>query len=264
MPVLVADYLLPTDSSGESTDESDPLRVVRTLTLDRPEALNALTPQLLTELGDHLNIAANDALVRVVVLTGTGRAFSAGVDLKALAKAPVDDGNVSMDLNGAARRVTELLSTIPKVTIAKVNGFCFTGALELALACDLFVAADEAKIGDTHTKWGLRPTWGMSARLIRTVGIARARDLSYTARTISGIDAYTYGMASHHASLAELDTVVTELATTIAANSADAIAAYKDLYRNSQDRGLGDALNFEYDTTYSMSGAKDRLGTFGS
>jgi enoyl-CoA hydratase len=268
MPVLVADHPLTPpasggpspDASGETTRES----VVRTLTLDRPEALNALTPQLLVELGDRLSEAAADATVRVVVLTGTGRAFSAGVDLKALAQAPIEDGNVSMDLNGAARRVTELLATMPKVTIAKVNGFCFTGALELALACDLFVAADEAKIGDTHTKWGLRPTWGMSARLIRAVGVARARDLSYTARTISGLDAFAYGMASHHAPLDELDGVVAELASTIAANSSDAIAAYKDLYRNSQDRGLGDALSFEYTTNYPMSGAGARLGTFGS
>ena len=73
------------------------------------------------------------------------------------------------------------LSHMPKVTIACVNGFCFTGALELALACDLMVVAEEAKLGDTHAKWGLRPTWGMSARLMRAVGPVRARELSYTA-----------------------------------------------------------------------------------
>jgi enoyl-CoA hydratase len=262
MPVLVADQPIESDESTESNVAPPP--VIRTLTLDRPEALNALTPQLLTELGDLLSVAAADANVRVVVLTGTGRAFSAGVDLKALSQGPVEDGNVSMDLNGAARRVCDLLATMPKVTIAKVNGFCFTGALELALACDLFVSADEAKIGDTHTKWGLRPTWGMSARLIRAVGIARARDLSYTARTITGLDAFAYGMASHHAPLAQLDELVRELAVAIAANSSDAIAAYKDLYRNSQDRGLGEALTFEYETSYPMKGAGARLGTFGS
>lgn len=263
MPVLVADLPLP---SNEPSAEAPihPESVIRTITLDRPEALNALTPQLLSDLGDQLDIAAREQIVRVVVLTGSGRAFSAGVDLKALAQTPIEGGNVSINLNGAARRVTDLLSSMPKVTIAKVNGFCFTGALELALACDLFVAADEAKIGDTHTKWGLRPTWGMSARLIRAVGLARARDLSYTARTISGLDAFTYGMASHHAPLAELDDVVTELAAAISVNSVDAIAAYKDLYRNSQDRGLGEALTFEYETSYPMGGAGARLGTFGA
>ena len=237
---------------------------VRTLTLDRPEALNALTPGLLAELADALDATAADEAVRVVVLTGTGRAFSAGVDLKALAAAPPVAGDVSGGLNGPARRCTALLSAMPKVTIAKVNGFCFTGALELAIACDLFVVAEEAKLGDTHAKWGLRPTWGMSARLVQAVGIVRARELSFTARTILGADALAYGLASHCVPLAQLDATVAELAATIAANSPESIAAYKDLYRNQQNRGLTDGLQFEYDASYPMSGAGDRLNTFGS
>ena len=237
-------------------------QVIRTLTLDRPEALNALTPQLLGELADELEIAALDPNVRVVVITGSGRAFSAGVDLKALAAGPIDGGNVSLDLNTPARRCTDLLSTMGKITIAKVNGFCFTGALELAIACDLMVTAEEAKLGDTHTKWGLRPTWGMSARLVRAVGPTRARELSFTARTISGREAFDYGLASHCVPLVDLDETVIGLARTIAANSADATAAYKDLYRNSQDLGLSEALNFEYTKNYPLSGAGGRLGTF--
>ena len=154
---------------------------ITTITLDRQEALNALTPALLNDLADALGAAAADPDVRVVVLTGEGRAFSAGVDLKALAEEPPEDGDVSGALNTPARRACDALSHMPKVTIACVNGFCFTGALELALACDLMVVAEEAKLGDTHAKWGLRPTWGMSARLMRAVGPVRARELSYTA-----------------------------------------------------------------------------------
>ena len=236
---------------------------VRTLTLHRPDALNALTPALLSELADALAEAAADASVRVVVLTGTGRAFSAGVDLKALQGTSVDGGNVSGGLNGPARRCTDLLSTMPKITIARVHGFCFTGALELALACDLMVVAEEAKMGDTHAKWGLRPTWGMSARLVRAVGTVRARELSYTARTFTGRDAYEYGMASHCVPLDRIDATVAEVAASVVANSPEALAAYKDLYRNGQDRGMTDALQFEYGTQYPMSGAGERLGTFG-
>lgn len=235
---------------------------VRTLTLDRPEALNALTPALLTELADALQAAADDPGTRVVVLTGSGRAFSAGVDLKALAAAPPSSGDVSGGLNGPARRCTTLLATMPKVTIARVNGFCFTGALELALACDLFIAAEDAKIGDTHTKWGLRPTWGMSARLVQAVGITRARELSYTARTFTGADALTYGLATHAVPAAQLDATVAEVAAAIVANSAEATAAYKDLYRNTQDRGLADGLQFEYDARYPLGSAGGRLDTF--
>jgi enoyl-CoA hydratase/carnithine racemase len=242
------------------TDEG----AVRTFTLHRPEALNALTPALLEELSAGLAAAATDETVRVVVLTGTGRAFSAGVDLKALAETPVEGGDVSDSLNSPARRVTELLSTMPKVTIAKVNGFCFTGALELALACDLMVVAAEAKMGDTHAKFGLRPTWGMSARLVRAVGPIRARELSYTARTFLGADAFAYGMASHCVPLEQLDATVNELAATIVANSADSLRAYKDLYRNQQDLGFGEGLAFEYRTMYPMSGAGDRVAGFGN
>ncbi|MFV0525598.1 MAG: enoyl-CoA hydratase/isomerase family protein [Acidimicrobiales bacterium] len=236
---------------------------VRTLTLNRPDALNALTPALLEELGDALALAADDGSVRVVVVTGTGRAFSAGVDLKALAEAPVDGGDVSDSLNAPARRVTDLLSTMPKTTIAKVNGFCFTGALELALACDLMVCADDAKMGDTHAKFGLRPTWGMSARLAAAVGITRARELSFTGRTFLGHEAAVIGLAAASVPAGELDATVAEMAGLIAANSADSIAAYKDLYRHQQDLGLADGLGFEYAAHYPMSGAGDRIAGFG-
>jgi enoyl-CoA hydratase len=242
----------------ESTDAA-----VRTLTLHRPEALNALTPDLLEQLATLLAGAAQDPEVRVVVLTGSGRAFSAGVDLKALASAPPSGGDVSGALNNPARRCCDLLAGMPKVTIARVNGFCFTGALELALACDLMVVADEAKLGDTHAKWSLRPTWGMSARLMRVVGVARARELSYTARTILGPEAVAMGMAIRSVPLAELDAAIAELTASIVENSPESIAAYKDLYAKGQDRGLNDALGWEYATHYPMGAAAERLGTFG-
>ena len=126
------------------------------------------------------------------------------------------------------------------------------------------VVADEAKLGDTHAKFGLRPTWGMSARLIRAVGAARARELSYTARTFLGAEAATMGLAAMSVPLADLDTTVRELATSISENSADSIAAYKDLYRHQQDVGLSDGLQFEYGADYDMSGAGERVAGFGN
>ena len=237
---------------------------IATITLHRPEALNALTPPMLRELESALQAAVADDAVSVVVLTGEGRAFSAGVDLKALAAAGVSDGDVSVELNNAARAVTGLLSTMPKVVIAKVNGFCFTGARELALACDLVVCADEAKLGDTHAKFGLRPTWGMSQRLITLVGAARARELSYTARTFLGSEAAAIGLASSSVPLAELDDHVTALAASIAANSAGSIAAYKDLYAVALDRGLNDGLIYEATTSYRIADAGDRVAGFGN
>jgi len=104
----------------------------------------------------------------------------------------------------------------------------------------------------------------MSARLIRAVGVTRARDLSYTARTFTGAEALAWGMATQCVPADDLDAAVDELATQIAANDTASIAAYKDLYRAQQERGLGDGLSYEYTTMYDMGDATDRLGSFGS
>jgi enoyl-CoA hydratase len=236
--------------------------VVATITLSRPEALNALTIPMLGELAEALDDVAADDGVRVVVLTGAGRAFSSGVDLKALGDLPLVGGGIGDVLDLPARAVIDRITAMPKIVIARVNGFCFTGALELALACDLIVAADEARFGDTHVKWGLRPSWGMSQRLGRLVGIARARELSYTARTFGGADAAAWGLAVRSVPLADLDVAVAELADAIAANSAAALAAYKDLYARSLDDGLAAGLAYEAATRYPITDTDERVGSF--
>jgi enoyl-CoA hydratase/carnithine racemase len=235
---------------------------IATITLNRPDALNSITPTMLVTLGDELDRLAADAAVRVVVLTGAGRAFSAGVDLKALGDRELVDGTVGDILDVPARRITELLSTMPAITVAKVNGFCFTGALELALACDIVVAAEEAKFGDTHTKFGLRPTWGMSQRLPRLVGISAARELSYTARTFSGVEAHRMGMVARVAPLAGLDAAVDELVAMLLANSPGSLRAYKDLYRETMERPLSAGLTYEAATTYPIPDTATRLADF--
>lgn len=235
---------------------------VATITLQRPEALNALNPTILGELSDALTAVAADAGVNVVVLTGEGRAFSAGVDLKALGQQNPEQGAVGESLNDRARRVIEQLTTLEAIVIAKINGFCFTGALELALACDLIVTAEEAVFGDTHATWGLRPTWGMSQRLPRFVGLARARELSYTARRFTGVEAAAWGLAIRAVPAVELDGAVAELAAEIAANSRGSLLAYKDLYRASERLSLPDGLAYEADTSYVIEDTADRVGGF--
>jgi enoyl-CoA hydratase len=233
-----------------------------TVTLNRPEALNAITPTMLVTLGDELDALATDPNLEVVVLTGSGRAFSAGVDLKALGDRDLTDGTVGDILDLPARRVTGLLSTMPAITVAKVNGFCFTGALELALACDLVVAAEEAKFGDTHAKFGLRPTWGMSQRLPRLVGIAAARELSYTARNFTGAEAFQLGMVARAAPLEDLDAEVVALTDALLANSPGSLRAYKDLYREAMERPLSDGLTYEASTEYPIADTAERLAGF--
>jgi len=151
------------------------------------------------------------------------------------------------------------MTTAPQPVIAKVNGACFTGALEIALACDLMVVAEGAKLGDTHARWGLRPTWGMSARLPAAVGPVRARELSLTGRTFTGAEAYQLGMAVACPPLAELDGVVAELCRQILENSADSLAAYKRLYDTPMLRqGLAREASFDFE----IGDTESRLATF--
>lgn len=234
---------------------------VATITFNRPDALNALTAHMLREAADELARIAKAKDVSVVILTGAGRAFTAGVDLKALQAKGLDltAGDVGEELNGAARRLQHLMETMPQAVIAKVNGFCFTGGVELMLAADIAIAAEEAKFGDTHAMIGLRPTWGMTQRLGRKVGMMRAKELSFTARTITGVEAAQYGLVMEAVPLADLDAHVAKLAAAMAKNSPGSIAAYKDLYGKSENLGLTDGLEYEAETTYRIDDVKERM-----
>lgn len=233
-----------------------------TVTLSRPHVLNALTPQLLDELGDALERLSQEPDVLAVVLTGEGRAFSAGVDLKALGDRALRGGAVGDVLDVPGRRVIELITTLPAVVVARVAGACFTGALELALACDVVVVAEDAKLGDTHATFGLRPTWGMSQRLPARVGPARARWLSYTASTFTGAQAAQWGLAARAVPREELDAAVDELVRSITANSPGSLRAYKDLYRAAERCTLPDGLAYEAATEYPISDTDERIAGF--
>ncbi len=235
---------------------------VATITLSRPEALNAITPQMLEELTDAFRRLGPDHGVKVIVLTGAGRAFSAGVDLKALGGRSLDGGKVGDLLDIPARRVIELISSVAAIVVAKVNGACFTGALELVLACDLVVAAEEALFGDTHAKFGLRPTWGMNQRLPHVVGPTRARELSYTARTFTGVEAATWGLATLSAPADRLDEVTAKLVARVVANSHGSLLAYKDLYRHGEGSSTADGLTYEATTQYPIDDTEGRIADF--
>jgi enoyl-CoA hydratase len=235
---------------------------VATVTLNRPEALNAFTTGMLDDLDRAFDDVASAGSVSVVVLTGVGRAFSAGVDLKSLNGRPLTGGRVGDILDLPARSVIDRIRALDAVVIAKVNGFCFTGALELALACDLVIVADEARLGDTHAKWGMRPTWGMSQRLPEAVGAARARLLSYTAATFSGTEAAAWGLAARSCPLSELDAAVDALAASIVANSRGALLAYKDLYAAAERLPLPDGLAYEAAADYPIDDTESRVAGF--
>ena len=184
-----------------------------TLTLNRPDKLNALTPEVFVELRKHIDAIAQDTSIQCVILTGSGRSFCAGHDLSAIASGEHGPGP-----NFEAETI-DALEELPQPTIARIQGHCLTGGLELALGCDLLVAAESASIGDTHGQWGLVPIWGMSVRLPERVGRSRAKELMFTSRRLSGPAAIAIGLIDHCVADDKLDEAVTSLAAEIMQNS---------------------------------------------
>lgn len=217
---------------------------VATLILNRPDKLNAMNPAAFVELRNHIDAIADDASVRVVVLKGAGRCFCAGNDLGSIAA-----GEKAPSPHYQAETI-DALEALPQATIAQVHGHCYTGALELILGCDLIICADDASIGDTHGQWGLIPVWGMSVRLPERVGVSKARELSFTARRISGVEAAEMGLAVRTVPLGELDGAVAITAGQIAANSSGTVSKMKRLITDSQNMPRTEALQRERSLPY--------------
>lgn len=232
------------------------------ITMNRPEALNAITYEMLREIKAAVIEAGNDPSVKVIVLTGAGRAFCAGVDLKALGSVKIVNGIAGETLDDPGRELVQSIRSVPKVVIALINGFCFTGALEIALACDLMLASEEAKIGDTHAKWGIRPGWGMSALLPRRVGFLKAKELSFTADTISGKEAERIGLVNQAVPAAKLEDALQVLVKKITANGAQSVALYKYLYNTNESMSLDKSLELEVNTEFVISDTEDRIAQF--
>ncbi|WP_072383573.1 enoyl-CoA hydratase/isomerase family protein [Novosphingobium sp. NDB2Meth1] len=209
-----------------------------TLTLNRPDKRNALNLALWGELAAQLDaVRALGEDISVVILRASGPVFCAGNDLKERgAKAPERDYQ--------AKIVTRLADLAQPVIVA-VQGGCFTGGLELALAGDIIVASESASFADTHGKFALVPAWGMSQRLPRRVGQWKAREMSFTGLPVSGREAERIGLANHCVPDVELDSTVTRLAEAIASQSRHSVFAYKRLYREQADLPLQAGLAHE-------------------
>jgi enoyl-CoA hydratase/carnithine racemase len=184
------------------------------LTLNRPEKLNALNVELFSALDNHVaQLAREERTIGVVVVRGAGRCFSAGHDL-----ADIATGEKLPRPNFQAG-IIERLANLPQVVISAVHGHCYTGALELALAGDIVFAAESAKFADTHAKWALTPVWGLSQRLPRRVGTYKAREMMFTCATYSGRQAEAMGLANVCVPDADFDAALEAYARDILANS---------------------------------------------
>lgn len=232
------------------------------ITINRPQAMNAITPAMLVELKNAILDAGNDKKVGVIAITGSGRAFSAGVDLKSLGDRKITDGRVGDILDIPGQELIQAMRNVPKPVIALVNGFCFTGALEIMLACDIVIAASEAKIGDTHAKWGIRPSWGMSARLPRRVGFLKAKELSFTAEAVTAEEAWRIGLVNTVVPGEKLEETFRGMAEMIMANSRQSVAAYKHLYNTNENMSLEDSLSLELTEKIEIDDTEERIGRF--
>ena len=233
--------------------------------LNRPDALNAFRPEMLNEISRLLGLVEKNPSIVVVILEGQGKAFSAGVDLKVLQGIGPKGGKVGSLFDEPARIAYTAIRNCRCPVLAKVHGACFTGALEIALHCDFVLTTKDTKFGDTHAKFGLRPTWGMTQTLSQAVGIRRAKELSYTARTFLGAEAVELGIANQALDNKEdLDRVTMDCAESIARNSRSALGAIKDLYRLSEEGlSMPDALSAELARDYpEIDDTSERLGEF--
>lgn len=233
---------------------------VATLTLNRPEALNAMSPSMFVELRAHLDaIASETESVGCVVLQGAGKSFSAGNDIKAILS-----GDRAPTPHFQAETI-DALEALPQPVIASVHGHCYTGALEVVLGCDLIVAAESARFADTHGKFSLTPTWGMSQRLPRRIGAGPARMLMFTGKPVSGTEAAGIGLVDLCVADAELRDRTVELAQTIVANSWHTLRADKLLVNRGQQLGLGEGLRYERENSPGRGpDMEERLQRFAS
>lgn len=209
------------------------------LSLNRPDKLNALTVDVFRALRAQIELLANDHTVRCVVLRGAGKCFSAGHDLGDIATGE------AVPSRGWHSETLRMLERLPQPVIASVHGHCYTGALEVALACDFIVAADNARFGDTHAKWALTPIWGMSQRLPRRVGVATAKRLMFTADMIDAVEAERIGLAEYVVPLADFDREIAALASRIASQSAFSHRANKRLLAATDGMPLDAGLQWE-------------------
>jgi enoyl-CoA hydratase len=228
---------------------------VATITVNRPESLNALNVPTLHALQDAVDDAeAEDA--RVLVLTGAGDdAFIAGADISYMQDMDPQEAHEYAELG---HDLTAAIEAFPAPVVAAINGYAFGGGMEVALACDLRVASEQAVLGQTEIDLGIIPGWGGTQRLPRLVGDEIARRLIYFGDRLDATDAYEEGLVGDVVAHDELDDHVADLAGDLAAQPATALRAAKEALNQSAQTSLDAGLDFERRTWAGLFGSHDQ------
>lgn len=236
------------DAMAEEAENQIQLEVgssgIAIITFNRPKALNALTRDMLTRLAELFQELDQRPAVKVIILTGAGRAFSAGVDLTAATA--VFKGDVkNQDKDTVAQ-----MERCRKPIIGAINGLCITAGFEIALTCDILVASTTAKFIDTHAKFGIFPSWGLSQKLSRVIGPYRARQVSLTAEPVDAQTAEKWGLVTRVVNPTELLDTAKAIAKAILKNQERMTLKYKAIINDGFRLPFGEALKLEKERAY--------------
>ena len=236
---------------------------IATVTLNRPEAMNAFSIELINEVINCLGDAGKDENIRVVILTGAGeKAFSAGADIKAMIGMNALKAR-ELSMNGY--RVCKALEKLEKPVIAAINGFALGGGLETAMACDFRIASDKARMGQTEINIGLIPGWGGTQRLTRLVGKTKAKELVYTGKIIDAKTAEQIGLVNMVVPTDQFMATVRQFALELASKAPVALKVAKTLIDNGLETDLESALALEregFDTVASTEDLQEGVKAF--
>ncbi|MFM7403909.1 MAG: enoyl-CoA hydratase [Erythrobacter sp.] len=217
---------------------------IATVTLNRPQAMNALNRALRARLAEVMRQVDADASVRAVILTGAGeRAFTAGLDLKELGSEAGALG--SANATDPADNPVKAIELCRKPVIGAINGVAITGGFEVALACDVLIASTNARFADTHARVGIVPGWGLSQKLSRMIGISRAKELAFTGNFLDAATAHSWGLVNHVVAPEALLPLARQLAADIAGIEPGFVALYKRLIDDGYAASFADGMALE-------------------
>ena len=233
---------------------------ISVITLNRPDALNALNAQLLEELCEALGEAQNNDKVRCIVLTGSEKAFAAGADIKMISSKSFVDAFVEDLFTGATDKIT----AVRKPIIAAVSGYALGGGCELAMMCDFIICSETAKFGQPEINLGVSPGLGGTQRLTRFIGKSKAMDMNLTGRFMEAEEAERCGLVSRVVTTKNLMSEAMGAATKIAEKSMITVTAVKEMVNRSYETTLHEGLLFERRVFHSLFATEDQKEGMGA
>lgn len=222
------------------------------ITFNRPDAMNALNNQTRAEFAAAIAEVAADDNIKVLILTGSGKAFVAGSDIKEFSQTTAYTAH-------NIHRLGEMVEKLEKPVIAAVNGFCLGGGCEIAMACDIIIASEKAKFGQPEINIGIIPGGGATQRLPRLIGVCKAKELIYTGDIINAEQADRLGLINRVVPMDELMPAARELAKKIATKSAAALKLAKTAINHGTQTNLESGLKYEYELYSLALSLEDRV-----